>query len=154
MWQHILELFRAEYLAGLRPRTREKYRTVHDLFEQIIGPNKLRALTERTVTCSSRECVSANRPLPARSGLAPHTMKLPDCSQECPGLSRGAKATCSPADVPDNQNSRKETAAPAGRVFRANSWPRPRMNIGVPICCAAVRGPTPAMGTVGRMAVG
>lgn len=49
-WQRFREMFEAEYLPGLRPRSQEKYTTVLDVFEQIINPTKLRAVTERTVS--------------------------------------------------------------------------------------------------------
>jgi hypothetical protein len=44
-WLRFRELFEAEYLPGLRERTREKYTCVLDVFEKIIGPGKLRAVT-------------------------------------------------------------------------------------------------------------
>lgn len=73
-WERFRELFEAEYVAGLRPRTREKYTTVLDVFEQIINPSKLRAVTERTLSLfvkGMRERKRAN----GKVGLAPMTMK-------------------------------------------------------------------------------
>src|SRR5262249_21885379 len=35
-WEQFRQLFDDEYLANLRPRTRERYNTVLDVFEQII----------------------------------------------------------------------------------------------------------------------
>src|SRR5262249_41364781 len=49
-WQRFRELFETEQLAGLRERTREKYETVLDVFESVCGPEKLRGVTERTVS--------------------------------------------------------------------------------------------------------
>lgn len=49
-WAGFRELFEVEYLPGVRERTQEKYRTVLDVFEAIIRPTTLRAITERTVS--------------------------------------------------------------------------------------------------------
>jgi integrase len=49
-WEAFRELFAAEYLPGLRERTREKYETVLDVFEQVVNPGKLRDVTERAVS--------------------------------------------------------------------------------------------------------
>jgi integrase len=49
-WERFRQLFEEEYLAGQRPRTREKYQTVLDVFEQVVNPAKLRGITERTLS--------------------------------------------------------------------------------------------------------
>src|SRR5438093_644953 len=45
-WDRFRELFETEYLPGVRPRTREKYGTVLDVFEQTVKPTRLRSVTE------------------------------------------------------------------------------------------------------------
>ena len=40
-WERFRELFEGEYLAGLRPRTRERYIGVLGVFERIVKPDKL-----------------------------------------------------------------------------------------------------------------
>src|SRR5262245_52834509 len=49
-WDRFRQMFADEYLAGLRVRTREKYDTVLDVFEDICSPAKLGRVTERTVS--------------------------------------------------------------------------------------------------------
>ena len=49
-WERFRELFEGEYLAGLRLRTMERYNGVLDVFEEIIKPEKLGAITERTIS--------------------------------------------------------------------------------------------------------
>src|SRR5262245_48380100 len=49
-WERFRQLLEDEYLAGLRPRTRERYNGVFDVFEQIIHPVKLSGVTERTIS--------------------------------------------------------------------------------------------------------
>src|SRR5262249_34885593 len=49
-WRQFRELFEGEYLPGLRPRTQERYISVMDIFERIIKPEKLGAVTERTIS--------------------------------------------------------------------------------------------------------
>jgi integrase len=93
-WNRFRELFEAEYLPGLRPRSQEKYVIVLDVFEQIINPTKLRAVTERTIslfvkgmrerdpsTCKrnrKRQSVRTRKrkePTADRIGLAPITIR-------------------------------------------------------------------------------
>lgn len=73
-WERFRQMFEAEYLAGLRGRTSEKYGTVFDVFEQIINPQSLAKVTERTLSlfvCGMRE-----RPRKqGKIGLAPQTMR-------------------------------------------------------------------------------
>src|SRR5262245_34184988 len=73
-WQRFRELFEAEYLAGLRDKTRLKYTTVLDVFEQIISPAKLRGVNERTISLfvkGMRERKTRKRTV----GLAPMTIR-------------------------------------------------------------------------------
>jgi integrase len=73
-WSRFRELFEQEYLPGLRPRSREKYATVLDVFEEIVNPEKLRAVTARTVALF----VKGMRERPRKGGkvgLAPWTVK-------------------------------------------------------------------------------
>jgi integrase len=91
-WDRFRELFESEYLPGLRPRSREKYSTVLDVFEQIVNPTKLRGVTERTIsqfikgmrerdpnTCKRnrkrRHERKRERKEPTRLGLSPQTIK-------------------------------------------------------------------------------
>jgi integrase len=74
-WEHFRELFEAEYLAGLRPRTREKYGTVLDVFEQTVNPTKLRAVTERTLSLFVKGMRERKQPATKKVGLAPMTMR-------------------------------------------------------------------------------
>lgn len=73
-WHRFRELFEQEYLPGLRERTREKYGTCLDVFEQIMNPAKLRAVNERTLSLfvkGMRERKLRN----GKVGLAPQTMR-------------------------------------------------------------------------------
>ncbi|MBN9523088.1 site-specific integrase [bacterium] len=73
-WQAFREAFEDEYLPGVRERTREKYGTVLDVFEQIVQPTKLRAITERTISLflkGMRERKVSSKKI----GLAPMTQK-------------------------------------------------------------------------------
>jgi hypothetical protein len=49
-WANFRQLLQDEYLPGARERTREKYNTVLDVFEQIVNPTKLRGINERTIS--------------------------------------------------------------------------------------------------------
>jgi integrase len=73
-WDRFRELFEAEYLPGLRARTQEKYQTVLDVFEQIMSPTKLRAVTERTVSLFVKGMRERKR-AGGKVGLAPVTMR-------------------------------------------------------------------------------
>ena len=73
-WSGFRQLFESEYLPGVRDRTREKYNTVLDVFEAIVRPTRLRAITERTISLF----LKGMRERPRRGGkvgLAPMTMK-------------------------------------------------------------------------------
>jgi integrase len=74
-WQRFRELFEAEYLPGLRERTREKYNTVLDVFEQVCHPAKLRAVTERTLSLFVKGMRERKQPRKRTVGLAPMTMR-------------------------------------------------------------------------------
>jgi hypothetical protein len=73
-WDKFRERFEAEYVAGLRPRTAEKYRTVLDVFEQIMNPTRLRLVTERTLSLFVKGMRERKRP-GGKVGLAPMSMK-------------------------------------------------------------------------------
>jgi integrase len=73
-WDRFRELFEAEYLPGLRPRSREKYETVLDVFEEIANPTKLRAISERTVSLFVRGMRERKRP-GGKVGLQPITIR-------------------------------------------------------------------------------
>jgi integrase len=75
-WERFREMFEAEYLAGLRERTREKYTTVLDVFEQIINPAKLRNVNERTLSLFLKGMRERRHPRKkSKVGLAPMTMR-------------------------------------------------------------------------------
>lgn len=72
-WERFRELFEEEYLPGLRPRTQEKVGTVFDVFEQIIAPKSLKAITERTISAFVKGMRERKRG--KKVGLSPCTMK-------------------------------------------------------------------------------
>src|SRR5215831_716460 len=72
-WERFRSLFEREYIAGQRPRSREKYTCVLDVFEQIINPAKLRGISERTVSLFLKGMRERKRPS-GKIGLAPMTM--------------------------------------------------------------------------------
>jgi integrase len=74
-WESFREMFETEYLPGLRPRSREKYNVVLDVFEQLVKPAKLRAVTERTLSQFVKGMRERKQPLTGKIGLAPMTMK-------------------------------------------------------------------------------
>jgi integrase len=67
-------LFEQEYLAGLRAGTPEKYRTFLDVFEQIVKPERLRTVTERTLNAFVKGMRERKRP-GGKVGLARYTIK-------------------------------------------------------------------------------
>src|SRR5262245_30101224 len=73
-WDRFRQLFQDEYLAGLRERTREKYNTVLDVFEDVIDPDRLRSVTERTISAFVRGLRERKRP-GGKVGLAPMSIK-------------------------------------------------------------------------------
>jgi integrase len=75
-WQRFRELFETEDLAGLRDRTREKYNCVLDVFEQIVNPDKLRSVNERTLSLFVKGMRERKQPRKkTKIGLAPMTIK-------------------------------------------------------------------------------
>jgi integrase len=72
-WARFRDLFEAEYLPGVRPTTQEKYRSVLDVFEQIVRPERLRSVTERTLSAFVKGMRERKRP-GGKVGLAPMTM--------------------------------------------------------------------------------
>jgi integrase len=73
-WDRFRQLFQDEYLAGLRQRTREKYNTVLDVFEDVVNPDRLRSVTERTVSAFVRGLRERKRPQ-GKVGLAPMSIR-------------------------------------------------------------------------------
>ena len=74
-WERFREMFQAEYLSGVRPRTAEKYNVVLDVFEQLCRPAKLRGITERTLSLFVKAMREKKQPRNGKIGLAPMTMK-------------------------------------------------------------------------------
>jgi integrase len=72
-WERFREMFEAEYLPGLRPRSQEKYITVLDVFAAIIKPARLGAITERTVSAFVKGLRERKRGNTV--GLVPMTIK-------------------------------------------------------------------------------
>jgi integrase len=73
-WEQFREMFEAEYAAGKRERTQEKFGTVFDVFEAICHPRQLARVTERTLSLfvkGMREKRRSN----GKIGLAPVTIK-------------------------------------------------------------------------------
>jgi hypothetical protein len=73
-WEQFRQLFEAEHLPGLREKTRLKYTTVLDVFEQIVNPKKLRSINERTLSAIETGMRERKRP-GGKVGLAPMTMR-------------------------------------------------------------------------------
>jgi integrase len=74
-WERFREIFEAEYLSGVRPRTAEKYNVVLDVFEQLCHPAKLRGISERTLSLFVKGMREKKQPRNGKVGLAPMTMK-------------------------------------------------------------------------------
>jgi integrase len=49
-WERFRELFEAEHLPGLRPKTRRAYQNVLNSFEQVCRPSRLKKISERTMS--------------------------------------------------------------------------------------------------------
>jgi integrase len=73
-WKEFRKLFEAEYAASLRATSREKFAAVFDVFEQIVRPAKLRAITERTLSAFVKGMRERKQPN-GKVGLAPMTMR-------------------------------------------------------------------------------
>jgi integrase len=73
-WQRFREQFEAEYVAGLRPKTRVCYEKVFDLFENLCQPGKLRSISERTVSGFLKGM--REKPTWGRVGMMPSTIKV------------------------------------------------------------------------------
>jgi integrase len=73
-WERFRELFEAEYLSNLRPRTRLRYDDVFDLFEELARPTSLKAITERTV--SAFAAALRQKPTHGRVGMMPSTIRV------------------------------------------------------------------------------
>jgi integrase len=72
-WEAFRQLFEEEYLPGVRERTGEKYRTVFDVFEQIMSPKKLAGITPRTLSLFVKGMRERKQPN-GKVGLAAITM--------------------------------------------------------------------------------
>ena len=71
-WERFRELFEVEYAAGCRPKTRRKYAQVLDRFEREARPQRLRSITERTISTFAaamrgRKAIGEGATRPARS---------------------------------------------------------------------------------------
>src|SRR5262245_22958231 len=73
-WERFRELFEAEYVANLRPRSRLNYRDTLDSFEELCHPTGLRGVTVRTL--SAFLAAMRQRPTRGREGMSPGTMKV------------------------------------------------------------------------------
>jgi integrase len=73
-WPRFRQLFEAEYLTNLRPKTRERYADVLDLFENLARPGKLRSVGERSV--SAFAAALRTKPTHGRKGMAPSTIRV------------------------------------------------------------------------------
>jgi integrase len=73
-WERFRELFEAEYLPGVRERTRLVYTNVLNLFEKVCAPKSLRSVNERMVSAF----VAGLRKLPVRGkvGMSPYTVHV------------------------------------------------------------------------------
>jgi len=49
-WERFRELFEAEHLPGLRPKTRRAYQNVLNSFERVCRPSRLKKISERTIS--------------------------------------------------------------------------------------------------------
>jgi integrase len=78
-WKEFRKRFEAECLSGLRPRTREKYGTVLDVFEQEMRPTDLLAIDEGCVSrfANALRCrpVVKHGTTTTQIGLAPWTIR-------------------------------------------------------------------------------
>jgi len=73
-WTRFRQMFEEEYVAGLRDRSKEKYTTVFDVFEQEMNPDRLHAITERTISAFIKAMRERKRKN-GKIGLAPQTIK-------------------------------------------------------------------------------
>jgi integrase len=73
-WEQFRHVFEAEYAAGLRDRSREKFGTVFDVFEATCHPKQLGRITERTLSAFVVKLRTRRRP-GGKVGLAPITIK-------------------------------------------------------------------------------
>jgi integrase len=73
-WERFRQLFTEEYLSNLRPKTRQRYDVVFDLFEEVSAPKQLKSITERTV--SAFAAALRKRSLPGRVGMMPSTIQV------------------------------------------------------------------------------
>ena len=73
-WSKFRQIFEAEYLPGLRPRSREKFGTVFDVFEAEAKPDKLCTINERTIS-RFVQGLRVRKQRSGKVGLAPFTIR-------------------------------------------------------------------------------
>jgi integrase len=73
-WERFRELFEAEYAAGGRPNTARNYRDTLDLFERLCNPQRLRSITERTISIFVKGM--RGTPTRGRPGMMSSTIKV------------------------------------------------------------------------------
>lgn len=73
-WATFREAFENEYVAGLRPRSQEKFETVFDVFEKEMKPNKLAKVDERFVS-RFVQAMRSRKKRGGTAGLAPMTIR-------------------------------------------------------------------------------
>jgi integrase len=74
-WDRFRELFEAEYVAPLRPNTRDCYEDTLDLFERLCGPKRVDLVTARVVSSFAAEMRTV-RTRRGRDGMQPSTIKV------------------------------------------------------------------------------
>jgi integrase len=73
-WPRFRERFEEEYVAPLRPCTRDNYEDALDLFERLCNPRRLDLITVRTVSAFAAGMRSLK--VRGRTGMAPSTVKV------------------------------------------------------------------------------
>jgi integrase len=73
-WERFRELFEDEYLSNLRPKTRQRYEDVFNLFENLAKPTRLKLVTERTV--SGFAALLRQKETHGRTGMMPSTIRV------------------------------------------------------------------------------
>jgi integrase len=73
-WERFRELFTEEYVAHLRPHSRQNYHNMLDSFEELCRPTSLRGITVRTI--SAFVSAMRKRPTRGREGMSPGTVKV------------------------------------------------------------------------------
>src|SRR6516225_10004526 len=116
-WERFRELFEGEYLAGLRPRTRERYIGVLDVFERIIKPEKLGAVTERTISLFVKSMREQKRP--GNGGIGAHDyQELSRGPEDSTGLGCPTEVASLLTEFPQDPCAEKETSTDPCRILR------------------------------------